>query len=413
MKRFALLLLLLCTWLYVGAQEIVTVSGRVLNSTNGKPLGYASLTLVGTSISNITNKDGYFTLKLPSSHLKDSVLISYLGFKNLKVAVKDNLKEPQNILLEPSIEQLNPIIVRPHDPLSIVKLALARIPKNFPTKQEQMTTFYREMIQKGSRYVSINEAVIDITKAPYLGFRNDQLSLYKARGNWDVKRADTLVIKFQGGPNSALEIDLVKDPFLAVDPFLISKIYHFTLLPPITIDDRLFYVIEFDQHKSVSDIYFRGKLYIDPETFAIGRAHFWMNVENKKEAAKLFVLKKPATLKMDILSAEYLVNYKLADSLWHFDYSHTELKFSTKWNKKLFKSNYTVSSEIAVTDRSNIIRKVDSQKRIKPRDIISTRVSDFTDEQFWEEYNIIEPESSIEKIISRIIKQLEKREKEN
>jgi hypothetical protein len=35
---------------------------------------------------------------------------------------------------------------------------------------------------------------------------------------------------------------------------------------------------------------------------------------------------------------------------------------------------------------------------------------DFTDENFWGSYNIIEPDESIENVISRIIRQLKKRD---
>lgn len=44
---------------------------------------------------------------------------------------------------------------------------------------------------------------------------------------------------------------------------------------------------------------------------------------------------------------------------------------------------------------------------------MSAKVQDFTDENFWGGYNIIEPDASIESVISRIIRQLNRRDKEN
>ena len=115
---------------------------------------------------------------------------------------------------------------------------------------------------------------------------------------------------------------------------------------------------------------------------------------------------------MDVVSAAYLVNYKEIDGIWYFDYSRTEVKFQAKWDKKWFKNNYTVYSELATTDISDRQRKIDTENRIRPKDIISNRVKDFTDSNFWGGYNIIEPDESIESVISRIVKQLKKRDQE-
>ncbi|MFA6770754.1 MAG: carboxypeptidase-like regulatory domain-containing protein, partial [Bacteroidales bacterium] len=116
------------------------------------------------------------------------------------------------------------------------------------------------------------------------------------------------------------------------------------------------------------------------------------------------------SLRMDVVSANYLVNFKKLDSLWFFDYSRTEVIFNAKWKRKWFSNNYTISSEIAVTDISPSERKIEPKNRIRPKDIISNKVNDFTDDNFWEDYNIIEPDQSIDKVIARIIKQLRKRD---
>ncbi|MDP3452370.1 MAG: hypothetical protein Q8R90_05390, partial [Bacteroidales bacterium] len=55
-------------------------------------------------------------------------------------------------------------------------------------------------------------------------------------------------------------------------------------------------------------------------------------------------------------------------------------------------------------------RKIDSPNRLRPRDIMSAKVADFTDDNFWGDYNIIEPDQSIESVIARIIRQLRRRE---
>ncbi|MFA5850219.1 MAG: carboxypeptidase-like regulatory domain-containing protein [Bacteroidales bacterium] len=402
--------ILICLTVTLGAQEYKSITGKVQDATTRKALNFASIQLQSTNISNVTNSEGVFVLKFTASTKADTLLISYLGYKSQRIPVSAFETKELVVRMEPSISNLKPITIRPQDASTILKMALGRVDKNYITKPVQLTSFYREMIKKGNSYVSINEAVLDINKASYIGYRADQIGIYKARGNYDINRIDTLIVKFQGGPNSALDIDILKSPFLGVDIPMLDDVYDFKFATPVTIDDKYFYVVEFNQNTRQTEPFFRGKVYIESEQLAIARVEFSMNVEDNPSASAYFVKRKPPTLKMDVIYANYIVNYKQNNGLWFFDYSRTELKFHAKWDKKWFRSNYIISSEIAVTDLSETERKIEVENRIKPRDIISNRVNDFTDDNFWEGYNIIEPDQSIENVISRIIKQLRKRD---
>ena len=414
MKAFYRLIsiLLIFSFNIMNAQEFYSVSGKVLDASSKRQLSYASLQLISTNISNVTNSEGSFLLKIPTILKSDTLLISYLGYKSQKILLKHGIDQKITIMLNPSEINLKPITIRPQDPYELVMMAINRIDRNYHVDHMQVTAFYREMIKKGGTYVSINEAVLDINKSAYGSFRMDQIGIYKARGNYDSNRIDTLMVKFQGGPHSALEIDVANDPFLGVDPMVIKDYYDFKMAPPVTIDNKYFYVIEFDQKPHLSDILFRGRLYIESESMAFARVEFNMNVEENPRANSFFIRKKPSNLKMDVVSAAYLVNYKVVNGIWNFDYSRTEVKFNAKWDKKWFRNTYTITSELASTEISDRQRKIENQNRIKSKDIMSAKVQDFTDQNFWGSYNIIEPDASIESVISRIIKQLNRRSKE-
>ncbi|MEZ7955000.1 MAG: carboxypeptidase-like regulatory domain-containing protein [Bacteroidales bacterium] len=414
MKAFYRLIsiLLIFSFNIMNAQEFYSVSGKVLDASSKRQLSYASLQLISTNISNVTNSEGSFLLKIPTILKSDTLLVSYLGYKSQKILLKHGIDQKITIMLNPSEINLKPITIRPQDPYELVMMAINRIDRNYHVDHMQVTAFYREMIKKGGTYVSINEAVLDINKSAYGSFRMDQIGIYKARGNYDSNRIDTLMVKFQGGPHSALEIDVANDPFLGVDPMVIKDYYDFKMAPPVTIDNKYFYVIEFDQKPHLSDILFRGRLYIESESMAFARVEFNMNVEENPRANSFFIRKKPSNLKMDVVSAAYLVNYKVVNGIWNFDYSRTEVKFNAKWDKKWFRNTYTITSELASTEISDRQRKIENQNRSKSKDIMSAKVQDFTDQNFWGSYNIIEPDASIESVISRIIKQLNRRSKE-
>ena len=78
----------------------------------------------------------------------------------------------------------------------------------------------------------------------------------------------------------------------------------------------------------------------------------------------------------------------------------------------MLKTHYSITSELAVTDRSLKEKEIPAESKIKFSDKLSQRVSDFTDDNFWESYNIIEPDTSIDIIIKKIVKQLKKRERD-
>ncbi|NLA15469.1 MAG: carboxypeptidase-like regulatory domain-containing protein [Bacteroidales bacterium] len=409
-------LALITTVFSLQAQEnTLSISGTVVDSETRRPMVFASVSIQDIGISIVTNGEGFFTLKFPREYENKSISISYLGYHTGVMPISHFLSSsrPLTIGLIQAALPIPMTTVRPLDPLSLVKQAFHSIPKNFPQEKMQMTGFYREMIRKGNTYVTLSEAVIDVQKPPYSpSFAVDQVGIYKGRGSIDWTRIDTVFVKFQGGIRSALDIDVAKNLFMGVKEPEVEQYYDFNLEHPVQMNDRINYVISFVQKPYAEDILFRGKVYIDVETMAIARVEFNMNVENKEQAAGIFIRRKPAGLRARVEYAAYLVQYRqLADGDWVFDYSRTDLKFNAKWDRRLFSQNYTITSEMAMTEYSRDAYRIPQQSRVKTSDITLYRVADFEDPGFWEDYNIIEPESSIESVISRIIRQLRRRKR--
>ena len=67
---------------------------------------------------------------------------------------------------------------------------------------------------------------------------------------------------------------------------------------------------------------------------------------------------------------------------------------------------------MAVTDHKDGGIAIDPADRVKFKDILSDQVSDFADDNFWEDYNIIEPDQSIDVVIRRIVRQLNRRNRQ-
>lgn len=418
MKRTLTLLLAFLVALPWGfAQEtpdFLQISGKVVDGASGKPIHYASVNLAGTNIANVTNAEGIFSLKVdPRTAPSALVTISHLGYATITLKLSDfedyTPDKPRRITLVPVSITLDPALIRAQNPEELILAALYRIKQNYPTTHVGMTAFYRELIKKGNtKYLTMNEAILDIDKAPYGSFQVDRVGIYKGRGSLNYDSSDTLFIRYQGGVVSILEIDQAKNPFALVSTIDVPHYYEFKSEPAEFLGERMYYVVSFNQKPGLEDIYMRGKVYIDSESLAFGRVELWMNVEGREDAVDLFVLKHPQNTRFEVKSAEYIVNYQPYDGKWYYDYAKMELKFETRRRRALFKNSYSVMSEIAVTDHKATPITIEKDARVKFRDQMTEKVSAFTDDNFWENYNVIEPDADIEAVIRKIVRQLKK-----
>lgn len=432
MKRILTLLLLIAAGLSAFAQAgdgsdtvgrnqdpeaFRTVYGRVLDTRSDQPVAYASVTLEGTGLSNVTNAEGFFSLKIPEDTPADAVVsLHHLGYLNASRSIQDFCAStPDRPLLirmaQMSIE-LDPSLIRSIDPGVLMRTAFRHVRDNYPQEHEHLTAFYREMIRKGNiKYLALNEAVVDIDKMPYSGFSSDRAAIYKGRGSRNFQASDTLFVHFQGGIMGTLSGDVVKDPFVGVLLENVDKYYDLSVEGSATIDGHDCIILCFREKPNGEDvILYDGRLFIDSDTYAIARVEYAMNVKGREErAAGRFVIKKPADFRFRVDKAAYFLNFKQGDGTWHFDYSRMELQFNARRKRTLFSHNYSIVSEMAVTDRKAEVFKISNQEKVKFNEILSDRVSDFTDPAFWGSYNVIEPDQSIENAIKRIIRQLKAR----
>ena len=105
--------------------------------------------------------------------------------------------------------------------------------------------------------------------------------------------------------------------------------------------------------------------------------------------------------------ATYRTKYREQDGKWHFEYSRAEVRFKVNWKRKLFNTNYTTMSEIAITDRTDQeVIKFAGKEKVKYSDVFTDKVSAFADPEYWGDYNVIEPDQSIESAIRRLSRRL-------
>jgi len=385
-------------------QQVTVIRGKVIDTETGLPLVFAGVAVQGSNVSTVTNLDGEFILKVSEAEA-GKVEFSFIGYKNKVMAIEDMKTNGQRnvIELETAMIPIREIIVKPMVPEEILEQVISRFNENYTSVPNEMTGFYRETIKKNRSYISIGEAVVEIFKAPYQNdLRFDAVRIYKGRKSNDVQKMDTVLFKLQGGPTTTLYLDIVKNPETFLTREALNQ-YDFELSSIVAIDDRTNYVIKFFQKPSITTPLYQGTLYIDIQTYAIAEAEFSFNLENKELAASMFIRKKPIGMRVTPEVTSYLVRYREVDGKWYFAHSRAEVKFKVDWKKKLFNTNYTTMSELAITDRTEEdVVKFASKDRIKPTDFFTEEVSAFADPAFWGDYNVIEPDQSIEAAIRRL-----------
>tara|TARA_R110000868_G_scaffold1389_19_gene10797 strand:+ start:12273 stop:13580 length:1308 start_codon:yes stop_codon:yes gene_type:complete len=391
-------------------QTFYEFKGVILDSKTNTRLAYVDINILGTNIGTITNNEGEFLLKVPVNYMDKNVLVSILGYQKKEIPLSGFKKENTKILLDVSLTELDFISVYgSKNAEALVRATLDRKNENYYNENTVMTAFYRETIKKRNRNASLSEAIIQINKQPYINSKRDEVFLIKSRKNTDYSRLDTLAIKLQGGPFSTLYTDMVKYPEYIFDKNNLSE-YEFSFDPSTQINSRPVYVVNFKQRGNTRKPLYYGKLYIDSQSLALTSAVYNLNVEDKQLASEMFIKKKPNRVKAYPTEASYRVDYRTRNGKWFYGYGNIQLTFKVKWARKLFNSVYTLNSEMAITDWKISDDTNYKGEKLKPNVILTEKTSGFSDPGFWGEYNIIEPEKSIENAIIKINKQLERAE---
>ena len=390
--------------------EYIEISGTVEDIQTGNPLVFATISVEQTNISTITNTDGEFLIKIPKEMLNGTISVAILGFKTKRIPISQLSKENNRIKLEVLVTELSEINVKlPKDAKALVKMTLKKRGENYLDKEVLMTAFYRETIKKRKKNLSLAEAIDNIYKQPNSVSKRDYIKLYKDRKSTDYSKLDTVALKLQGGPFNALYVDLMKYPSYVFTEDVMD-LYIFSFAPSTTVNGKPVYVVRFKQRADIYKPLYYGKLFIDAETLALTSAVYNLNVEDKKLASELFVLRKPRNVFVYPTEAAYRVDYRVKDGLWYYGYSNVQLSFKINKKGKLFNSFYSLTSEMAITDwKVNTDGEiVKGRDRLRPSVIISDEASGFSDPEFWGAYNVIEPEKSIESAINKIKRQLNK-----
>ena len=381
-----------------------SIGGVVKDFRTKKKIEHVTVSALGTNVGTISNEDGEFVLKLNDTLNVREIELSSMGYYNARIPISNEDLLGQEFFLRPKDIHLTEVEVSTwRDPQDLIEAAVERIGTNYSRSPNLLTGFYRETVQKGRKYINISEAVVRIFKTGYaMDVDADRVQIIKGRKLVSPKTTDTLSVTLLGGPNLAIYIDVVKNPDLILDPEFFP-LYSYKMGDWVTINDRIQYVVHFKSSVLTSIPLYSGTFYIDRETLAFTRAEFTMDMNDKSKATDLILRRKPKGLRFSPTELTYVINYKQQNGKSYLNYIRNEIRFKCDWARRIFATNYTVISEMVITDKQDDnVSRIPQKQAFSERKSLSNEAMVYYDPDFWGAYNIIEPTESLESAVGKL-----------
>ena len=153
---------------------------------------------------------------------------------------------------------------------------------------------------------------------------------------------------------------------------------------------------------------FEGKLYIDEETLAFTKVDIELDMSNPDKVTTMILRKRPLGLRFTPREYSIHIDYKTDEGVTRINYIRNVIRFRCDWKRRVFKSNFTVTSEMVVTDRrdDDQIKPIKVRESFNRRDNFYDKVIYFEDPYFWGNENIIEPTEDLLEGIEKIKRRL-------
>lgn len=411
-QRWTAWIMAMCLSATISGQEsdtdgLITITGTVRDGKNRQKLEYVNIVAQGNNLATMTNQDGRFALKADARCFPITLELSHIGYKKSRIQVSLPHMENLEIGMTPHAYRMDETIVLPNDARLIVEQAIRNIGNNFPTSASLMKGFYRETVQKKKRYINLSEAVTRTYKTSYTTGNplKDRVEVMKSRRLISHKPTDTLAVKLSGGPILGIWLDIVKNPDILLAQEMLEG-YRFTLASPEIIDGKLTHTVLFQPTGEVPYALYEGKLYINPTNLSFVRAEFSLSLKNKTEATRMILTRKPAGLRFNLQEVSYTVSYREQNGKTVQHYIRNRIRFKCDWRRKLFGTSYTIQSENIVTDWEEISPdEFPKDKGYRKDEAIYDSAPANWDKSFWKEYNILEPDESLEKAVRKLKKE--------
>ena len=386
-------------------EDIIRLRGNVTNKRNDKAIPFVNVFIPGKSSGTITNAEGSFELMVPINNIPDSVFISCIGYRSVALRAKEFLTGPVDIKLQPYHMQIEELIIRPADPVELLRSAIGNKEKNYTSEPARLTAFFRETSKQNEKYISLSEAIIDIYKTSYFSGENDLVQLRKGRRGSNIEQSELVNLIVEGGLYNNIQLDIVKYGINFLDPEFFGH-YNYSLEKQIMYNGRQTYIILFTFKEDTDIPGFNGRLFLDAKSLAVVCAEFDLSLKSLQRAHSLLVKKVPKGFRIMPKQGSYKVEYRFYDGKWNLYHARSELILKLRKSRQKETSGFTctfaAASEFVITGHTTgDIERIKYRDASKPGDILYQQISE-TDLQFWGNETVILPEEPLLKTLEKL-----------
>lgn len=199
---------------FASAQTELT--NTVLEGSTFQPIESASVYVKNTTIGTVTNADGKFLLTIPNKFLKDTLIVSSIGFKSYKIPV-DEFDASFEVYLDEDVASLDEVLLiaetRPKTGKEIVMRAIEELPENLPDSSYLQKGFMRHKERNKKEFKWLIESAITLYDSSYASStaENLKINVDQVRKSYDLRDVDSLLAYTSYLKNKAKNIRLSKN----------------------------------------------------------------------------------------------------------------------------------------------------------------------------------------------------------
>jgi hypothetical protein len=378
------------------SNSVLSISGTVVDAENNKPLSFASVGIVNKANGTITNTSGLFELNLSKDFQIDTLVISMMGYRNVKIPIGTNLidilvkMQPQPVMLK-EVEVTDKRITVD----DIFKEIRLRVNINYPVEEYAMECFYREIKKEDETYRSLLEAALVIRDKGYHKPKSQELVyLREVRGSSKFVNRFSSFWQENNLLKETLGLNAVRHP--SSTPKVLGG-DRYQLRGTSTINDREVYVL-------ISDIKpddcWQRTLFVDVDTYAIHRSE-----ESIRNFALSWKVDNKDSVYMRLTKGTSTFDFKTINGKLYLNHIRHEVE-NEYFNPdtKVILQRFTIINDLVVNDiyESSKIQ-TEGLKKVENH-ALELQVTPYN-ETFWKQYNSIKQTPLENKIMNDLLRE--------
>lgn len=404
------------------SQQFYAIKGTIYDNTTNSVLPFAQISISNSTIGIASNTDGYFEINIPGEHMKDSLIVYYLGYESFKRKISEMLNDQNPIRLKPVVLSLSEIEIIGLTPQEVIRRSVANIPDNYGSGPLILTAFIRVQKMINNKLVEFAEAVVNDKKDGYYLYKQKVLpekyrksnlpELIKARVISDTVLVNSLdeVGKNAYCLSCYFTRDIVEFYPKTVFDENEFKHYDFHMEEMTGQQGKKIYHIRFDQKDKVRESLWQGEIFIDAEGFAVEKVILKPSLKDfdhynrKIKYMRTYTIRNMPGWIQEMPLGQTEVTYSKRNGKWCLNTIRNEywMTYNHPGSRQMLKYGY--KDEVVVTDVScdpEMIKNFSGDKSIG-RNRRWDQIIGQVDQSFWMHYNYLPIEETLKNAIRKI-----------